>query len=456
MKRTLSILAALVMFFSLILTNNNVFAMTEEDDLIKIRLTSVIKSNTEVKLSSSNGFSIYEMKDISDEIEYLDYDEIYVTIGDKNDIVLSDERGESIYSFDISDDLLISSEDRREKKVIVEDAEYRDYITFNVLKDKLIVINCIELEHYLYGVVPREMGATFETEALKAQSVAARTYTIKNINKHIRDGYNLCDSIDCQAYGGINVENDKTNEAVDETRGMIITYNGNPIDAVYHSSSGGHTDDAYLVWGGYVPYLIGVRDKFSIGFPNSRWELNMTSAEISNKLDARNIDVGKIVDLEILDTTSAGRVSEIKITGTRGEKVISGNELRNAIGTTILKSTLFTIDKESAYDRENRIFAIGGRRSDIVDIDLDDSYIIDKSGDVSSAKRANSIITKDGIINGNFKGEPISNEFAFRGKGYGHGLGMSQWGAQGMAIEGYDFEEILEFYYNDVRIEIMD
>lgn len=449
MKKLLSIV---VLLMGLIMSYNSVYADTGYDGFIKVRLTRPLKSVGEVKLYSESGFSLFYIKDLENELAFFDIDEIYATVGEEGEVLLLNGEGELVYSLDNGDDFALTSQDRIESKVKVEDMYYRGYIIFNTIRDKLYVVNYLTVEEYLYGVLPQEMGHSFHMEALKAQAIAARTYAIRNLNKHIEEGYNLCDTVDCQVYGGFNVENSKTNEAVDETAGMIMTYNGYPIDAVFHSNSGGYTDDAKEVWGRDVPYLVGRADEFSNSFPNSNWELNLTSEEISYKLYENGIDVGKVLDLIILDTSSAGRVSQLLVVGTSGEEIISGSKFRSIIGTVTLKSTLFTVDKENKYDNEVIIYSID-ENENIKTVDLGNINIINEDGYISKVDKIGYIMTDKGVETINIGTTPSTVNFTISGQGYGHGVGMSQWGAQGMALNGYNYEEILKYYYKGIDIE---
>ena len=451
MRKIISAISILAVLIGFAISYGKAYADTGYDGFIKVRLTSPLKSDDKVKLYSERGFSLYCIDDLENELGFPEVNEIYVTSGEEGDIVFLDSNGELVYILTADAKLLLTSrgEDIRVK---VEDRYYRGYLMFNAIGDKLIVINYLPLEEYLYGVLPKEMGFSFHIEALKAQGIAARTYAIKNFNKHIEEGYNLCDTSCCQAYGGMNVESSKTNEAVDDTKGMIITYNGYPIDAVYHSNSGGHTESAEEVWGGNLPYLKGIPDEFSKSYPNSRWQLKMNSKEIEDKLYNNSIDVGKVMDIIILDTTSNGRVKELMIVGDKGNETISGNEFRTIIGTTTLKSAFFTVSKEKIYDKEIKIYSVDNN-GQIKTINLNDVNIIDGDGNIKSIDGFSSIITYRGVKNIDLETTPVTLNFTIDGKGYGHGVGMSQWGAQGMAVYGYSFEEILKYYYNGIDIE---
>lgn len=455
MKKAISIMIALAIVIGSFFVNQNAFANEEVDNLIRVKLTKPIRSKDVVSIYSDNGFSIYDMDNLSREMDFLDFEQLYVTAGEDGEILMYDKYDDLVYSFFEDEGILITSTDGDENMIKVESKRYRDYITFKTSDDGLVVLNYVDLENYLRGVVGSEMGPSFELEALKAQAIASRTYTVRYNNKHKSKGYDLCDTTHCHVYGGMDVEYDIINEAVDKTRGMIITYNGKPIDAVYYSNSGGYTANAKDVWGNDVPYLVAVKDDYSLGYKYSSWNYKITSDEISSKLSNNGYDVGKVLDIEILKTTIPdGRVSLVKITGTRGEKTLTGTQLRTVLGASNICSTLFSLKKDGQYNGElGDIYVISNRRSDIETVDLNNAYVIDGNGNITSAKGATSIITEDGTVELNYGSTTDEITFTFEGRGNGHGVGMSQYGAQGMAKEGYSYEDILEFYYTGIDID---
>lgn len=279
----------------------------------------------------------------------------------------------------------VNSEIRVEEDVkeeIIEDVKEELITVYRTNGD---VIN-IGLTEYLVGVVAGEMPASFPIEALKAQAVVARTYTMKSL----QIGRKLTDSTSTQVYKDNNQlrnlwGNDydryyqRIYDAVTSTDNICVYYNGDYIDAVYHSTSNGYTEDAVNVWGNRIPYLQTVA---------STWDQNVSSylkiitkeeSDIISILGLDNLD-----EIQILERNNSGRVEKVQI----GNKIFSGVELRNMLG---LRSTDFEIIKD------------------------------------------NNIIT-------------------ITTKGYGHGVGMSQYGAKGMAEQGYTYREILNHYYTNVNI----
>lgn len=454
MKKTFLKLLLTLLFIGFIIPDTHAFANYLDDNYINIKLTSPIESKNTVKLYSDDGFYLYNKDDLRNPLEYIDSLEVYISIDHKGEIVIEDQFKDIVFTYYEEENIIVTSKNENKRKLKIGDKAYRDFVYFIIENDEISVINYVELNNYLYGVVPREMPASFPMDALKAQAIASRTYTLHNINKHKSQGYNLCDTDHCQVYGGVDGEHERTNTAVDETKGMVITYNGSIIDASYHSNSGGYTEDAKDVWGNSVPYLKAVNDEFSKGSPNSNWSVMLTKDELVAKLRNSGINIGDIVDLEIIETSSTGRVSKLKIKGDFGEEVLSGSRARQIFGTSDLKTTWFTIKKENGIETNNTIYAIEGEETKTQIVDLSNSYIIDEEFNKGTFEgKVSSIISgSDKVVQVNNTSTFNIGNFLIEGRGWGHGVGMSQWGAKGMAESGYSFEEILKHYYTGVDI----
>ena len=282
--------------------------------------------------------------------------------------------------------------------------EQQENRTIRLLHATTGEIEEVNLDEYLYGVVSAEMPANYETEALKAQAVVARTYTIyqmrHNSNKH--ENADICDNYACcqawiskedriSKWNGEEAESNwtKIEEAVNSTTGKIVTYNGEPINAFFHSNSGGVTESSVNIWGGIdYPYLKSVETAGEDGYKQYTSQVEISKQDLVNRLKEKyqdcEIDYSQENCIQILEYTSSGRVKTIKF----GNKEIAGTEARSILG---LKSTNFT-------------FSING---DIV---------------------------------------------TFSVTGYGHGVGMSQTGADSMAKSGANYEEIIKHFYTNVEI----
>ena len=285
-----------------------------------------------------------------------------------------------------------------------QEYDYKQYSTIKLLHQETGEIEEIGLDEYLYGVVSAEMPASFEMEALKAQATVARTYTIYKIvygSKH--EGADICDSASCcqawiskeKRFESWNENERETNwqkivSAVEETKGKIITYEGEPINAFFHSNSGGTTETATNVWGGTnYPYLQVVTTSGEDEYTQYSSEVTLTKDELIQKLKEYHsdiqIDFSTEDAIKILENTESGRIKIIKF----GNIEISGVEARTIFG---LKSAMFSV-----------------------------------------------VIEGDNII--------------FKVLGYGHGVGMSQTGADSMAKLGNNYEEIIKHYYTGVEIK---
>lgn len=357
----------------------------------------------------------------------------------------------------------------------VGDIKYRGDIEIKLDKSLLKVINIIELEKYLYGVLKKEISPDWPAEVLKAQAIAARTFAISNMNKYINEGYNICATSNSQEYGGATFEHPSTNKAVNETAGIVAIYEGMPINSVYHSDSGGYTENCEDVWGGYIPYLRSVPSEYEeiVSPPNHEWSYSLTEKDLLSKLSMNGWKLKYIEDVVIGDKTEAGRVKSIDIFGDGGNKItLKTNDLRLLIGPNLIRSSLFTLKTE------------GGRKeeyvTEIVNIE------IPKNSKESSTKSVSDILKEERdfsikelieLLNRpkNFPDPGVTEKpktiekqiekqivstkgdftIVFNGKGSGHGVGLSQWGAYGMAKQGFNYEEILKYYYQGIELKVL-
>jgi len=322
---------------------------------------------------------------------------------------------------------------------------YRGQVEFLRKTDSdMTIINVLPLEEYLCGVVPNEMEAYSNVEALKAQAIAARTYTYKSINKHASSGFNLCSTTDCHVYKGLNSESAITNQVVVDTKDMIVTYNGGPVATLYYSSSGGKTEAAVNVWGTDFPYLQSVEDKYESGKSYKyNWNATYTIDEINQKLKSYNI--GTITGMEITKYSEAGRPIEIVVKGTSApyEKVITKDRCRTFLS---LYSQWYTMTTNADI-----IVTVNNKK---VNTQLSQVKIITATGNTTSYTDPTQQVTIFGA-NGSSTTVPVSpTEYNFVGKGWGHSVGMSQEGAKGYANAGHTYDWILEHYYTGTKIEL--
>lgn len=450
MKKSLCILFIAIFIFTL-LPQNISYSISASDKYLDIKLSRPIVNSRQINLESSNGFALLEANNRENLLLVMEDRNIKVIFDSNGYINLHDAHDNIIFTFSKDDNVLLSSMDIRDSIIKVEKDGYRDYLKFINKNNEIMVINHVNLENYLYGVVPKEMGYNFPLEALKAQAVASRSFALSN-TKHKADGYDLCDSTDCQVYSGYHGEHQNTNQAVDETKGILALYGGEAIQAMYHSTSSGMTEDSQYAWGGNLPYLKPVIDEFSTDAPYSNWNYTISLSELSNKLQMAGINIGSLKNIEITETTNTGNVTKVKLIGTTGEEIVTGSRFRSLVGNVDLKSTWFNINGNGQIGSEI-VYVLGEGILTPKVIDLNEAYVLYGKGlqrpTRSSTRR---VIGKDRQENLNSSTPISSSQLTIEGKGYGHGVGMSQYGAKKMAELGYSYDEILRFYYTGIDV----
>lgn len=349
---------------------------------------------------------------------------------------------------------------------------YRGMLTFAVNGTALTAVNVLGLEEYLYGVVPSEMPQSYEMEALKAQAVAARTYAMTKIGAHTADGYQLCDTTACQVYLGYSGEASRTNDAVDATAGEVACYNGAAIEAVFSASTGGYTENSENVWGTEVAYLRAVPEIAEYG--DNTWTKTLTLDELDALLQKNGESIGTAQDIVITKLSTGGRVQELQIVGSRGTKTLTGESIRTYFGGAAcgsLPGKMFTINGKggeigvyggTSSAASTQSSAKGGLLSAVAA----DGIIAKTEGTLSylngrslSVDVPETTATRAAASDGTYEVYDVNistvknGQFVFAGVGKGHGVGLSQNGAQAMAQQGYDYEEILLHYYTGITIE---
>ena len=250
----------------------------------------------------------------------------------------------------------------------------------------LRVINQIGLEDYVKGILYHEVSHYWPDEALKAQAIVCRTYAIYRIQERKTKDFDVTSDIYSQVYGGKTSERFRTSKAVDDTRGRVLMYRNKAFPAFFHATCGGHTEDAALVWDVDLPPLKGVVCPYCKDSPHFNWHEVMPLADLKQKLAENKYSVGQITDIKANGRDPSGRVIDVVLIGDKKILTIPVKDFRTSIGPNIIRSTNFTVT--------------------IADTDA-----------------------------------------VFEGIGWGHGVGLCQWGAYFMAKEGKTCSEILTFYY---------
>ena len=321
----------------------------------------------------------------------------------------------------------------------------------------LYVCSVVGLEDYIKCVAPYEMSNSWPLEALKAQAICARTYVVRVGERHSKYGFDVCNTEDCQVYYGVDFQykshTDVSDEAVEATAGLCMYYEGKPIYAVYSASNGGASEDGKNVWGSSDhPYLQGKADPYEASVANKisgyNYSVSYTAASLGSRMASRysGYQLGTLASVYVSEYTPNGNVYAVTFVDKNGKSyTVKGETCRIALGT---RSQRFTINGGNAtryfVNEGDTIASIGG------------SYVIGGDGTISVYDDTPYVITSAGVeeISSNQSGgSDIANGILIEGSGNGHNVGMSQWGANAMAKQGYSYRDILNFYYTGITIQ---
>ncbi|MBX3237723.1 MAG: SpoIID/LytB domain-containing protein [Nitrospiraceae bacterium] len=257
----------------------------------------------------------------------------------------------------------------------------------------LSVVNQVDLEEYVKGVVPAEVSSAWHSEMLKVQAVAARTYALYNKMLSAAREYDVVATTQDQVYRGRAGVDRRVEDAVEATRGIVVTHQQAPIYAAFSSTAAGPTEDAVNVWlNKDLPYLKGVECPFDLDSPYYQWKASVKIEQLERNLRQQGFAVGTIATLTPIAYSRAGRVARLRILHSDGEVVLRGEDLRKAVGYTIIPSTQFEV-------------------------------------------------------------ESVGAEVTFAGYGAGHAVGLCQWGAKELAELGYSYASILRYYYPGTELQ---
>ena len=344
----------------------------------------------------------------------------------------------------------------------------------------LTVVNIVDLETYIKGVVPYEMSSSWPLEALKVQAVCARSYAYINIHsgKHTSYHFDVCNTTDCQAYYGAGTNSssyqatERTDQAVDETAGEYAWYDGQVIEAFYSSSHGGASESVYNVWGTSLeqyPYLCGVEDPYEADMASknsySSWTVSYTSSELAQRLENYGYDASSGIESLTLTYSDLGNVIQVRVNyRDGGSDTIRPSSMRSVFG---ISSIRFTVNGQAASSGSGTTSSSGGglTANGSTSLDSQGTYtVISGSGSLSQAgldglyaiSGSGSITPAEDAASGGGSGTDTptgtqvtvsGSSYSFQGSGNGHQLGLSQYGAWAMAERGFTYDEIIEFYY---------
>ena len=342
----------------------------------------------------------------------------------------------------------------------LDSRRYRGRLQFLVRRGQVQVINHLGIETYLASVVGSEMPHRWPLPALQAQAVAARTYALRQRGK--AGDFDVKATVSSQVYRGVESETPSTIEAVESTRSLVLVHAGRLINAVFHSSSGGATEPSGEVWRNQLPYLVSVADHDQHS-PVHRWNKRFDDDELRDLFR----EIGGVKRLQVLKTSSTGRVRTARVQGPHGSLVLTGRELRKRLG---LKSTMVQFElingsvgsstASSTAPTQTVSQSVSRAAPPLIGLWQDSA-----SGPDTTSSRSSRLAS---LLPPPPPPLPQLNPSAFnrprldvregelvleaRGQGFGHGVGMSQWGAHGLALQGADFRQILLHYYRGAEI----
>lgn len=272
---------------------------------------------------------------------------------------------------------------------------YRGRFELRAGGGRVMLINVLPVHHYLYGVIRKELAPGWPRAAVKAQAVAARSYALYRRRRAGGTSYHLDSGGRAQVYGGRPAETRRVRRAVDITRGQVLVHRGRLVPAFFHANSGGHVETAGAIWtGSRTPYIVAKPDTWSLRARHARWHASISDVEINRALREKGYpNMDGDASLRVAERLPSGRALALSYrTAEGGRRAIDAETFRSAVGSDRVRSAWF----ETIRDREGRV--------------------------------------------------------DFRGRGWGHGVGMSQWGAHAMASAGVDYRRILSFYYQLGRL----
>ena len=277
--------------------------------------------------------------------------------------------------------------------VYVNNKPYRGLLELSVADKGILVVNQLPLEEYLVGLINCEISSAWPIEAVKSQAIIARTYALNRKNSRMNAPYHLESSVIDQVYNGILIEDNRARRAVLETSGEVLTFGGEIMQAFYHSSCGGQTEDSENVWGASLSYLKGVECQYCLTSPSgTAWECKLSLKELEERLRLGGHKVSGLYDIKPGPLNLRGRLANVSLLAAKGSVTITGDQFRKAVGYGVIKSTRFIMKNNN-------------------------------------------------------------NEITFSGSGNGHGVGLCQWGSKQRALDGFTSGEILAYYYPGTQLK---
>lgn len=341
------------------------------------------------------------------------------------------------------------------------------------------VVNVLGMEDYLRGVLKMEANPAWPPESLRAQAIVARTFAMKGLGRHRSQGFDLCATTHCQVYRGINAEDPHTDKAVKTTQGMVLAVGKELASTPYHSDSGGATANVGDVWGGSVPYLKAQAEPVAYTSPYSSWHLVLSPAQVEEALGRIDVRVGTVTGMTVAQKDPFGRAVRLEVCGTGGKAAVSSHKFRMAVGASVLRSTVFEMtsgaaestgapmpeENPSGEGEETSYFSESVEEGDLlIAMTRQGAFTTAELMDMlmhpeTRAQHMAEALARGGVgapkppLPSKVPDRRVPGEgFVFRGRGWGHGVGMSQWGAKALADVGWKAEKILGHYYPGTKL----
>ncbi|MFQ6538350.1 MULTISPECIES: SpoIID/LytB domain-containing protein [Aphanothece] len=319
----------------------------------------------------------------------------------------------------------------------LQERRYRGRLQLRLIDGRIQAINHIGVEHYLPSVVASEMPARWPQAALRAQAVAARTYALRQ--RKPAAAFDLTATVSSQVYKGVEAETDSTRQAVASTRGQVLMYGDQLANTVFHSSSGGRTENSGDLWSQQLPYLVSVPD-YDQNSPVHQWEQPLAPDLLRKAFG----EIGGVQRIDIVASTATGRVRQARVIGPAGTLVVTGPQLRSRLGLRSTQVRFEVLEPRPAAGLPPLT------PPPVVPEPLVDSAT---GMPMASGQRGGTAPGASGRWTPRTGSRPTAQPLIVAiGRGYGHGVGMSQWGALALAERGEDHERILSHYFRGTQL----
>ncbi|MGI6358220.1 MAG: SpoIID/LytB domain-containing protein [Bacillota bacterium] len=323
--------------------------------------------------------------------------------------------------------------------------QYRGFLQLSLQPNSLYRgVLYLTVDQYLMGVLAAESWASWPAEVQKAQAITMRNWTVNSRGKHASAGFDFCTSTNCQTYKDYTGERPSTQQAVLETAGLVMTYQGQVISAFHCADGGDYTEAVENVWTGSrpTPWLVSVPELYPRESPYVQWEQRFSGEELSALLRENGISIGKVVSVQVTDYTPAGRAMGLRLVDSGGKSVTLTGETPLRLYLT-LKSRVYTVQPDVPP------VSVLGADGQLVQVNPSGLQVATAAG-IHTLNSTGKYHLRGAASSAS--NNAAASGFVFKGTGYGHGVGLSQWGAYAMAKNGHSYEEILRHYFQGIEL----